>query len=231
MKKLILPLILLLSFPNLDCAWADSSSGPNWWTRNANCINTLTGIGNVGIGTVLPGTTLDVQGTTRSTNFVNTWSLVSTATPSAVSSFTISGLTAGVKYALFYKLTQNTAIGSHNITFNADSGANYTWSSTYSFNGGGPTATSGASAAFINLTGFGTVFTAGNAQGIVYISPSAASNNTELVNFQNENQNSAVIYVNTTGGGVYLGAAGLTSLTFTTTGGTITGTANLYAIQ
>ena len=50
---------------------------------------------------------------------------VSTSSPSAASSFTISGLTSGTFYKLILNVTQNTSNGLYSLIFNSDSGSNY----------------------------------------------------------------------------------------------------------
>jgi len=194
---------------------------------------------NVGIGSTSPGQVLDVQGTVRALGYENSLSLVATASPSAVSSITISSLSPGTRYALFYNLIQNTSNGYYALNFNGDTpstgGTNYEWSdgafliSTYA-------STYLNSTSYINLapsTGH-SVTTGSPIKGVIYFETWPGNNDNIIVNFSegyydyNGGNNT---YAANVGSGQYTGSASLSSVTLTTSAGTMTGTAKLYILN
>lgn len=148
----------------------------------------------------------------------------STASPSAVSSFTISSLTTGTMYKLILNLTQNTSNGVIGIRFNSDSGANYSFS------------TLGYNTAVINQNGSSQTSITVNSVTITASTrfllevnfSSAESNVTRCYGQYVANDTTAL--ASAIFSGKYSGAAGLSSITILTSAGTITGTAKLYSL-
>jgi hypothetical protein len=180
---------------------------------------------NVGIGSANPGQVLDVQGTVRALGYINSLSLIATSNPSGASSVTFSGLNTGVKYVIYF----NFLIIGNNLDlayqFNGDAGNNYKGSQTTINNAthsGSQTTTTcyfddtGTSAANTNYIG-DIVFT------------SAETNHTRAYSYASTTDpTSTTVELS---GCNYSGSSGLSSITISDPGGTLTGTANLYAIQ
>ncbi len=182
--------------------------------------------GNVGIGSVNPGQALDVQGTVRALGYVNSLSLVATATPSAASSFTISGLSPGNRYKLVFTWEQNTSTAVGTFIFNSDSGTNY--QSKVFYNSGGASAgeASGPTTSFW-FSNSSNSSTFGQAEILFQTVP--GNNDTVLVNYNTQyNDGGQEIYYVM---GTYTGASSLSSITFSTSAGTVTGTAALYQLN
>ena len=104
----------------------------------------LAGNGSGGYTNVTVNAPLSYSGGTLS-NTIGTTKL-QTGTPSAVSAFTISSLSSGVRYKLILNLLQNTSNGKPEITFNSDTGSNYTYTAVDALYNSGGNATGGSSA-------------------------------------------------------------------------------------
>jgi len=212
---------------------------------------------NVGISSTSPGQTLDINGNIRTTGFtltgnnastgsvltstgnvgIGTWStsnsvggltLVATASPSAASSFTISGLSSGVKYELILNLTWNTTAGYPTITFNGDSGANYAYQDLY--------AEAGSTGAGDHGTGQNNIIFEVNysigagypEQGVAFFQTQPGNNDNVIFESLCSFKRSAGDMIVGNVGALYTGNAALSSLTITASAGTMTGNAYLY---
>jgi hypothetical protein len=225
MRKFLLPLLLCLPV----IAHADSSSSPNWWSKNGVGIyyQSVPANGNVGIGSSNPGTALDVQGTVRALGFVNSLTLISSQTLSSAGSVTFSNLNGTTKYLILFNLVQNTSTGALKQTFNGDSGSNYTWTFFGYTDVPGFDDCNGIGVAFNQL--HCNVQTVGKslygninfsqAEGTTVRSIGSTSFNDGSISNDLE---AGIAY------GFYNGAAALTS-TLTISAGTVSGTVSLYA--
>lgn len=155
---------------------------------------------------------------------------VSTASPSAVSSFTISSLSSSKRYLLVWDLTQNTSNGDITFYFNAGGAgtsngvslyggttgagvpATYTTTGNHSLNLGDTTKSGTPNKGYLYFnTDSGNVVTAIGQAGV-----QAGSNSYYYV---------SSIYHK------YSGSSTLSSMTFATSAGTLTGTAKLYELN
>lgn len=144
-------------------------------------------------------------------------------------SITLTGLIPGVKYKLFLNLLQNVSAGALQLTFNGDSGNNYTTDIGGFTNNSSPSFESSASA-FIYLVPNATIDASTNGQQEILFQTTIGNNNHVITsssgNFVVSGHKYAAI-----GSGSYLGSSSLTSVTVTTSAGTITGTYSLYQMS
>jgi len=197
---------------------------PSFYAQTVSYLGT-----NVGIGSSTPGVNLDVQGTIRSTSYINALSLVSTTSPSAVSSFTISGLNPNVKYLLMIDLTQNTSAGYKTVTFNSDTSSNYRWNDyTMASSGNSNTYNSTGDTSF-NLDGHNVTTATYPFHSEVNFSTQPGNDNNVIVSYKSTSQSSFPQVFESIGGAVYAGVSPLSTITITTNAGTMTGTVKLYA--
>lgn len=237
-----------------DAIWsaATGGTGTNYWAQSPGNVGIFTGsptnpqnvgigtvspqglfqvvgAGNVGINSTNPGQTLDVFGTIRSTTYINSLSKVCTVTLSSSSSGICSGLVPGNNYYMVLAFDQNTTNGQTNILFNADAGANYS-SFNYINSGSGPGSA--------NLTSTNSVNIASNTVAghpyleTMYFSTDPSTTSKVEYNFTITltSSNQAGIQIDF-GGGEYIGASSLTSVTTSASAGTMTGTMTLYKIN
>ena len=194
----------------------------------------FTGAGNVGIGTLAPGGNLDVGAGTICLGHVcnSSWpsgviSLAGSSSPSSASSVTISGLNSSTNYLMFVSYVQNTSYGTPTIQFNGDSGSNYEYQSMVA--NGGVGQASSTSATSISITS-NTIAPGSNTSYFMYFSTSGLSGNfVDALILSGGDRSGSVGYATAWGG--YNGASGLTSVTFATSAGTITGSVKVYAIN
>lgn len=150
-----------------------------------------------------------------------------TGSPSAVSSFTISSLVAGARYKLIFSGKQNTADGNLTLTINGDTGANYKWGSDYGASVGQSYAGStGGTSASLSLS---LNIVANDYFGFTlnFFPLVADTTKTFFSSFGFVDSSSKEISM----AGKYAGAAVMSSVTFTTSGGTITGSWFLYRLN
>jgi hypothetical protein len=153
--------------------------------------------------------------------------LVATANPSAAADFTISGLTSGVKYYLDMEMTQNTSAGYYKVQFNADTGNNYKWVYIkFTTNTGNVLGYSNAGYGWIVITGNATPAAGDFFKGNVSFVNNSGN---AVVGFFNGYAADTVMYAS--GGFRYAGAATLSSVTVSTTAGTMSGVAKLYRLN
>ena len=155
---------------------------------------------------------------------LGTWKAVQSGSVTAQTSFTISSLVASGKYKLIFTPQQNTSAGDINIRFNGDSGGNYSYARGYAqpngmSYGGGSGATffypfitllQPTEKAMLTLEFFGT------SDYKVFMNGLSIQNGGIYTNFY---------------GGIYTGAADLSSITVLTSAGTMTGTWTLYKLD
>lgn len=155
-----------------------------------------------------------------------------TGSPSAVSSFTISSLSAGTKYKLVLNLTQNTSNAFLTLKFNADGGANYKYGGI-EINGAGFTGWANQSDTSISLIGTGdNILAASKLFGVIDFASADQNNNAaNLISniCYNDGSNSRQAGALTMG--AYSGASSIVSLVITPSAGTMTGTWTLYALS
>lgn len=159
----------------------------------------------------------------------STLTKVATASPSSVSSFTISSLSPGVKYKLIFNLLQNTSNANPiGIQFNGDSGNNYNYQVLIIANGT-PQGGYGSGVSQGNLT-YGNQIAGLPFQGEILFQSVQGTNTSVLYSsYVNEGNNTSV-YLPALSTGRYTGASNLSSVTITTSAGTMTGKATLYQI-
>jgi hypothetical protein len=154
--------------------------------------------------------------------------LVDTASPSAAANFTISGLAPATRYYLIFNYEPST-YAALTLGFNADTGNNYSYIQRLS-GGTGTSVSNGASGGVITVNGSAKE---GYATQII-MEFQTSSANSKKVSFMLRG-----VFYNTGFGtwahrdisGYYAGAADLSSLTFTASTGTMTGTAKLYKMN
>lgn len=162
------------------------------------------------------------------TNIALQFVKVITASPSAVGSFTISGLTSGTNYVLYMQLVQNTSNGTISFQFNGDSGSNYSYGTIAAFTGGANTVASNSDTKILPMTGdvkSGTSFILNSS-----FDTAPSVNSTVLLTSQSFSQASSSNFLGGSGGGKYVGGSTLSSITISTSAGTLTGNAVLYKI-
>lgn len=147
----------------------------------------------------------------------------------AASSFTISNLVPGKKYKLVFNMKQNTSNGAYSVRFNGDSGANYAYGGTGPANGVGPTGQTAIDLS--NYAGSNNPITATyNIFSSIELMYDPASNHNIFLVAQNFCRLGATQAYQILTGGNYLGAADVTSITITTSAGTMTGAWTLYEL-
>jgi hypothetical protein len=163
--------------------------------------------------------------------------LVETASPSAAASFTFSNLVAGARYMIEYNLQSITTTGQLQISFNGDStAARYLWHCLFGavVTGAAPAAVASPDYAYgffppcLTLTsklGY-------PATGIVNIQSGGANANYATYSSTGATlHNSNSLWYRAETNGLYTGVATLSSITFATSAGTMTGTASLYRLN
>lgn len=194
-------------------------------------------------GTVISGVNAKADGSTKgvatftATDFTDNGSgtisgvlsKVSTATPSSASSFTISGLSPGVRYKLIINMLQNTSDTTIKIRFNGDSGANYIWG-TLIIAGGTPQGqnTSGDSSSQLS---YGNQVATLPFQAEILFQSTQGNNNSVLYNSNLDEGNGSTAFLPAIGAGKYTGSTSLTSVTILVSSGTMTGTGSLYSMN
>ena len=198
------------------------------WNQSGSTINYTAG--NVGVGSSNPGQALDVQGTIRSNlGYVGPGlNYLQTQTPSGASSFTFSGLNSTARYMVVFNFTQNTTSGYLKVTFNGDSGSHYNWMQ-FGNNGGSADSAGATGTAFIEIMHNTVLF---STQATLQFQFSQIPS-TQVVNLIGSDfymipgpaDNAEVC------SGDWSNSANLTSITFTPSAGTVTGTAVLYQLN
>lgn len=137
-------------------------------------------------------------------------------------------ITSSAAYILEWTLLQNTANGHLTLRFNGDSGANYRWSAKN--NKDNTDEVQAVSIADTSGRMTSTNLIAGQfSNGHVRFQSAFSRSSTVMYRFQHEYvEGNAGVSGEQHGGGVYTGAADLTSVTLLTSGGTISGTIKLY---
>ena len=162
-------------------------------------------------------------------NTVGGMTLFATASPTTASSVTISGLSPG-RYLLILNIKQNTSGGNERITFNADTGNNYAynvWLATSSSAMRPYFETSQANFGLQNNTN--TV--GGYTNLYLYFNTAEDTGHTTLFQGFEVYDDSSLGYTQSVGSGIYTGSANLSSITYTISAGSITGTATVYQMN
>jgi hypothetical protein len=152
--------------------------------------------------------------------------LIYRATVTNETSVTITGLRPGYQYRLNVRLLQNSSNGQHKITFNADTGSNYSYSLIENI-----TAYVGSGNAFIpiSVSTDSNLVVAANEVDFTF-EFSAWESNAHKTNLFGSgiyyNELSQITHMNVSG--FYSGAANLSSITYATGSGTVTGAIELY---
>jgi hypothetical protein len=153
---------------------------------------------------------------------------ISTLNPVNQSSYLCSWtLSPGIRYKLVLNLLQNTSQGYLEINFNGDTGSNYSWQSGYAIGGALGANAGGGSVAFIR---------AGNPDGStcfereIFFTTYYGTNTSVNIHWQGNETNGGV-FGNVWGGGKYVGGSNLSSITISTSAGTISGYLSLYTLN
>jgi hypothetical protein len=154
--------------------------------------------------------------------------LVETASPSAASNFTISSLAAGSSYLLVVNVKQNTTGGNQYITFNSDTTSGHyvgniiaAWNNTH-----------GAGTNSYYVQGYYAPPAAGYHRVFIYFSTLPDDNNKVSVFFNGHGKEGGANTQGVFSGSIlWSGEASLSTITYNTSGGTITGTASLYKLN
>jgi hypothetical protein len=157
---------------------------------------------------------------------------VVTASPSSANTFSIGSLTSGVNYRIIVNLKQNTTAGQFNITFNSDSGSYYTWAWTENAMSSGGTSNDLVYGR-VNTTYIADLDNNAIGEGFYIVMDfSTIPGSTSIVrgNMTYGITDSAG-YFRTLHGTFKYSHNALSSIDFTTTAGTVTGTVNLYRMN
>ena len=151
--------------------------------------------------------------------------IVSSQTFTAQTSITASGLSAG-RYKVFISMTQNDSTANQFFRFNGDTGANYNYGAGYAQPGG--MSYGGATGQTSINTSFGGMSATGD--GYFDWSFSTEHNTAAKVSMTGltSTQNGTYCYW---GGGRYVGASSISSITFYTSAGTMTGVMTVYKLN
>jgi len=156
--------------------------------------------------------------------------LVAVADPSAASSVSFTGLTAGKRYKVVYDLTQVTSAGILQLRFNNDSGANYRWASFVVTDAGSTGANAGTGDTEIQLTRVDSV--AVGFQNVGEFTFAAKASDTTIATLTGN----AAFTIGTSlyqamHSGYYDGASAITRFDLIPSAGTITGRVFLYQLD
>lgn len=217
---------------------ANATAGATY-TNNSKTFTVVTTIASgttlVCTGTGAPsssGTLTKASGTGDAT-------ITFSANVQGVSAFTISSLNSTTKYMFTFNIQSVSTPGNINLTFNGDSGANYTWSQMFgrsADNGNGTNGSCGNTPCNSTSNYFLLGATVGklshSQKGILFFE--AENANANYVSFQAlasgvANSNSYVY--STWSGGEYTGSGTLSSLTITASAGYLSGKGTLSAIN
>lgn len=195
------------------------SDGTNWYEISRSPVLPAVGTsGNVltSNGTVWASATPDLR-------------LVQSGTPSAVSSFTISSLVAGSRYRLALLMTQNTSDGYYHFRFNSDTGANYYYGGVGPANGVGPSGQTFIALSNYNGTPLPVIATYKWFGTYDFMFDPASNNNIWTVGTGIFKLNASFQYPVIIGG-YYTGSTTVSTMTVTTSAGTMTGAWYLYKL-
>ena len=210
----------------------------NTGSINWNSINSLSSINSSGVNwqnitnymvnNVLQATTANGVNWTAS-NLIGGWADVTNADcPSAgvftaVSSITCN-VTAGNNYEILFTTIQNTSNGYYYLTFNGDSGSNYSWANVNGYSGGTGWG-GGNSVTKLEFSGGGGNVTTSGKRSYYVMTISPLNTNNEFATITGITYpNYASSFQAGSSSGQYLGSAATTSFTITTSAGTMTGT-------
>jgi len=221
--------------------WTDFPSGGSGTvtsiaTSNGVTGGTITTTGTIsGVNAAADGSTKGVAAFTA-TDFTASSGVISgmltkvgTASPSAASSFTFSSLSKTKKYMLLVDLKNSNNNYLPQITFNGDTGNNYNWGQM--INGGATVSNSKATAQANILPGLNGSPANGYAQFTCFFNAVTDDGHKTLITCTSTQYDNVNNYVSSVMGGVYLGSADLTSITWTASNNTFTGAAELYTIN
>jgi len=206
--------------PNLDAAKITSGTLPTGrgGTGATGTVNAASGVVVLDASAKLPA----VDGSAL-TAISGNWKAVQSGTVTSGANFTISSLVAGGKYRLFFNVTQNTSVGTPTMRINADAGSNYHWC----YYPPGPSY--GRSVTEIMMT-YTTVGVGIPFWGDIFIQPLNSSNHTALILAQTGEMGSDTFLYTGNLAAQYAGAADVTSVTISTSAGTMTGSWTLYQL-
>lgn len=166
-----------------------------------------------------------------SNNITGAWVMVSSQAVTTQTSITVGIPTGAQRYRLDYSYSQVTTAGLITLTVNADGGSNYAWSDA----GLARATVLGTFSDSDTSCAFGGNNSAGN------VSPASSLNyreftfnqigNSVIGNVHTSSVLQASTEITSNGSCIYNGAAVATKLTVTTSAGTMTGTAYLWALK
>lgn len=152
------------------------------------------------------------------------WQYVSTSSPVAVSTLTISSLTIAKRYRITFDLsfTANVAV---RLRFNADAGANYGWGCEVTNDTTDVAGTGQAGQTSIDVTGGQTAAANDDVNGVIEFRSQQASANKASVHFTTARNTSGggSAFYGSVGHGLYNGAASISSVNISVASGTFTG--------
>jgi hypothetical protein len=151
------------------------------------------------------------------------WFWVSTSTPSAVSSLTLSSLVDGTRYRLTFKLvlTQNEPL---RLRFNANASNVYAWGSEVTNDSADIAgATSGGAVSYVDVTGGQATNASDTVEGVASFVSVSGSTRSSLVHFSTVRAASAAAFYGSVGHGVADLNEVINSVNLSVTSGTMTG--------
>ena len=156
--------------------------------------------------------------------------LISQVTPSGVGTVTFSSIPSTYKsLQIRFNLITSSNLD-YGLQFNGDTGTNYAIHGLWG-NGNTAQVVSGTSLTYIELNVHGTISTVYPNVGILDVIDYANANKNKTIKLLtgvNNNTSAGTMEIDS---GVWLSTAAVTSLTFSTLGGTYTGTISLYGVS
>lgn len=198
-------------------------------TQTFSGANTFTS--SVTVGPTVYTTTAVTSGLSISTNsvLVNSWMVVASSRASGETSTRFTGLLPGREYNLIFTYSQAGATGSPGITFNSDTGANYKYATT------GTRSDTGAVGSNVSVTGVECSLPtfvgvgAGDGSRLSAFFSTEPSDSTRVALTAARSGWNSTVFENSTSACRYDGAANLSSVTLSVSGGTYTGV--IYLLQ